>query len=507
MNHIGTTPFKFKIDVFISYVDVVKTAEEVCVTWERRGKHEGTTVVKVKDKKAVFRETLSMESTLFRRHNEKGKAGTTVEDGEELKFDEKIAKFALRKGGPDGKALGKIHLNLADYVKGTNGTVFADLKLSNGSVVVTKIESTLLRMGKKKKNGSNGGDSDACSEMTDMDGGMEDDSIFGDDAPDHDDLDIMLEEPDSNASQVQTPSKTSSMRQAKAPSPTSSPVSTTSRASSKDGSSPQSASPAPSTTPGTLEPSSSKKSMRERRDTESKSKRDKHKSDGLSESPSIRNKLKSKLKKEKKEKKEAENAESAPIGNSSTDRIETPAAVNAEVEQLRAALSKLETENKKLKAAKQAMMNEIDELRAELEEASETVAEAETSSKSSSNTMTEHKLREENKSMATKIRELESQVEGLLDELEQVNEEEQSSRSGENVRKYERKIEDLETALKREPQYLDVVDELKVTKMALALANMEKEQAIFALKQYEGNMSSVSSPGVEDNDVPVATAW
>lgn len=226
VSHMGTTPCKYRVDIFVSHVDQIKTADEVCLVWDRRGKIVHTSLVKVKDAKATFRETLSMETTLFRRATPGVKIGAAPVPGEDLKFDEKKAKIALRKSGPQGKAVGKIVLNLSEYIKGVTSTLFADLKLSNGSVVSAKIEARFLHIGKKKKDGDvDDGASDAGSEMTDV--GMDNDSIFGDDADDLADLDILVEREDSDASRT-TP-RSSNLSSRKRPSPldpsSSSPVS------------------------------------------------------------------------------------------------------------------------------------------------------------------------------------------------------------------------------------------------------------------------------------------
>lgn len=510
MNHMGTVPYKYKVDVFVSYVDVVKTAGEVCVTWERRGKSNATASVKVKDKKAVFKEALSMETTLFRKPPPKG-----ASESDDYKFDEKIAKFALRKGNADGKALGKMHINLADHIKGPTGTVFADLKLSNGSIIVTKIESLLLHTGKKAKKAGSGG-SEACSEMTDMDGGMEDDSIFGDDAPDDlGDLDLMIDEAGAgdggSSSKAPAPAPAAPVSQKAVKSvPKEEP-----KAPAKSPKASHQASSAASGDSAT--PKSSKKDKTFKSDKGKTEKGDKVNSEkagkpekgdvGLTQSPSIRDKLKSKMKKDKTStsKKEKSGDDGERKGESSSSK-DSSAKISAEVAQLREAVTSLTAENRKLRTSKQAMMEEIEELRSELEsseQALEEMQESGVSSMGGSMGTSESTLRQDKKDMQAQIKELEGQVEGLLDELDG----NEDGRDGVKPKgkkfddeDYKKQIVDLELALKREPQYLDVVDELKVAKMSLALANMEKEQAVFALKRYEAGKDvphSPMSPGPE----------
>lgn len=492
VTHLGTTPYMFRVDIFVSYADNVKTADEVCVTWERRGKVEATACVKVKDKKAVFRQTLSMETTLFR----KGAKGAPVTDTQELKFDEKKAKFLLRKGAADGKPIGKIALNLADYVRGTTGTVFADLKLSNGSVIVTKIESTMLRMGKKGKRGSNAG-SEACSEMTDA-CSNENDSIFGDDVNDEDmaDLEIIcssspMSAASSKANETSTAPSPQLLPNASRP-PTTDQVdeSTKTRRSAVAD---QAATHSDSSTPSGPSSSSSFKSLLSvKKDKEGPDK-------GLKESPSLRNKIKSKIK-TKKDKGEGTGGEEALAAETSSKRSKTTANNSAQIAELQASIESLKKENKRLKASKQAAMNEIDALRDELKASEEATEIASRGGGRGSGSMPARMITEL-KEKDKRIAELESQNDNLLEELEEAQHSSDTDNGGgerggdnEEVAALRNQIEDLEIALRREPQYLDVVNELKVTKVSLALANMEKEQAQFALQSRSAALASAASP-------------
>jgi hypothetical protein len=557
MNHLGTTPYKYKVSLFISHVDGITTAGEVCVTMERHGKNEATSVVKVKDKKAVFRETLSMETTLFRRQTAGGKAGASPAEGEELKFDEKIAKIALRKGSVDGKSLGKIHLNLADYIKGPNGTIFADIKLSNDSVIVSKIESELLQMGKKKKNGED--ESEAFSDTTERDRGMENDSIFGDNVEEKDDVDIMLS--DMNATPQHAP-PVGAARPLSRISPTNrntdhalnaqmvderhfqsmnngdsgSPVpvmedrpgiaaqSTVkldaflqrSEASASDASSSSAISihtgPTASPSVRNVQITSSEPHRLAIEEPAVKARKDKEvdekSAEGLASSPSLRHRIKARLKRDKTIKKDGEGNDA---NTSPTAVAESSFAASAtEIAELRLALDAAQNENKKLKASKQALMSEIDELRAEIEANESNKAEVgrkgvegmTTFGEGVRNSSGNLDLLRLNRELQDKVYKLETQLDDLRNESEEHSQmtgggagvSECDTDSMARVRTYERKIEDLEIALRREPQYLDVVDELKVTKMALALANMEREQAIFALKQHEATIAAHSNP-------------
>lgn len=483
MNHIGAMPYRFRLDVFVSYVDNVKNATDVCVTWERRGNIQATTVATVKDKKAVFRQSLSMESTLFRRASNTAK-GAASDNPEELKFDEKKAKFLLRKGGPDGKAIGKIHLNLADYVRGTNSTVFADMKLSNGSVIVTKIEATMLHMGKKKKNGSRAG-SEACSEMTDVNS-AENDSLFGDDDQDLGDIEIETT-PGPSDEKPSNPAMISPVSSAASSSMKSQPSKTTSRISKDAGKNlsrreSSSLTPASPTNRVTRKPSvvsmESSSCATPIKKASQKGVKSLKEEEELQESPSLRNKLKNKMK-GKKDKEKDKGKEEA--GASSPKKSPEQAA---EIAELKACVLSVKKENTKMKASKQAAMDEIDALRADLEACEAALENAHGSSSTASGGFDMSKtLKEKDR----KIAELEAQNEALLEELEDIHEGAVDSAVGVasgQINTLMGRIEDLEVALRREPQYMDVVNDLKVTKVSLALANMEKEQALFALQTH-----------------------
>ncbi len=432
MAHLGTTPYKYRVDFVVSHVDQIKMADEVCLVWDRRGKSVNTQLAKVVNKKATFRETLTMETILFRRAAPGIKMSEAPKPGEECAFDEKKAKFALRRGGPSGKALGKIQLNIADYVKSVSGTVFADLKLSNGSVASVKIVSNFLHVGKKDdKKDDDGPTSDGesvLSEVQDGAGGMDNDSVFGDDASSNTSLVIEVERIEENADGTK---KRTPVKLAEPKSPASelslSPVST-------DG----------GKTPSKVTKVDSKRSL------------SKHASGvGLKESISTRSRHRRKERGEK--------------------------------EELRKEVDKLKAENAKLKASRKAAVEEIDALRDELRSIEE--LKATPGSPTSAESM-KQKTAEEVKSLRKQIKDLKAQNLGLVEELEELHMENQGKGGGsgsEEVAELKDLIKQLQTALRREPKFMDVVNELKVAKVSLALANMEKEQAQFALFQFKGN--------------------
>lgn len=511
INHIGAAPYRFKLDIFISYVDNIKNASEVCVTWERRGKTEATTIAKVKENKAVFRQALTMDLTLFRRDAGAG-------EQESLKFDEKKAKFQLRKGGPDGKALGKLAMNLAEYVRGTTSTVFADMKLSNGSVIVAKIEATMLHVGKKKKGGGGRTGSEACSEMTDVNS-AENDSLFGDDDQDLGDVEIEITPPppefaDKNSITL---------------SPVSSTLGLTKNSSSGRGGAVDRESETGKLArrvENMISTESSRISGSHSSLGVSTSKRLKNSAKGakdalkeeedLKNSPSLKDKIKGKIRgkkdndnkdKEKVEKhKDKDKAKDKYNGKDDTDSKRhslTTSSKTAEVAELKGTIESLKKENGKLKKAKQAAMDEIEALRTDLEACEVALEEAKASNRINVNGAVATPTFDMSKTLKGKdkrIAELEAQNESLLEELEELHEDAADSAVGVadgQMRALQKKIEELEIALKREPQYMDVVNELKVTKVSLALANMEKEQALFALQSHN---AAIMAQNMGDSD-------
>ena len=484
VNHIGTTPYRFKIDLFISYVDNVKNGDTLCVCLERRGRSLSTAVIQAKDKKAVFKETISLESTLFRKGIPKKKANEpTPETNEELKFDEKKAKIILRKDSADGKNIGKLALNLADYVNGVQSTVLADMKLSNGSTIATKIEATMLHMGKKGLTSSSYVGSETCSERTDMNS-LENDSIFGDD-DNFDDLEYLdttkpksTETPKEKEHKPLVPAMTSPISSASGSSE--STASRETKQESRKSSGRESTMSSKTRTSTELGRNSSTMSMPEG---------NKESSSDIKHSPSLRHKLKSKIKDRKstkKEKTEDEKEHTKKIPRASSDKPpkdkQKLSDSTAEINELRLSVEALKRENMKLRESRQSTLDEMDTMRRELEVSQE---EGRKSFKYDMITSKDVELHDILREKDQEIARLQNQNESLLEELEEKHEELTTSTYLErdaDVEALNRKIHDLEVALRREPQYIAVVDELKVTKVTLALATMEKEQAIFALQ-------------------------
>lgn len=510
INHIGAAPYRFKLDVFISYVDNIKSATEVCVTWERKGKIEATAVAKVKDKKAVFRQCLTMEVTLFRRD-------AAGEGNEVLKFDEKRAKFQLRKGGADGKAIGKLAMNLAEYVRGTNSTVFADMKLSNDSVIVTKIEATMLHVGRKKKGAGSRTGSEACSEMTDLNT-IDDDSLFGDDDQDLGDMEIATTAPppeftDKNSNTLSPVSSTMDSALGS--------IQEKSFAANKG----KEMGRIRGRVEGVISTESSKKisgshsafSLSTSRRLKKSVKGPKvalKEDEGLKNSLSLKDKIKGKIKGKKDRESKGKEADAENDDDRVNNKLSIKEEINsrmqplisetkiAENAELKAAIDSLKKENTKLKKAKQAAMDEIEALRTDLKACEVALEEAKADKQVNGNAAVvpaldvSRTLKEKDR----KIAELEAQNESLLDELEELHENAVDSAIGVvdgQMNALKRRIEELEIALKREPQFMDVVNELKVTKVSLALANMEKEQALFALQSCNAAVVAGNKGGLQ----------
>lgn len=624
VNHVGTTPYRFRIDLFVSYAENVKSLSEACITWERRGKVEATKAVSVVDGKAVFRQQLTMECTLFRKNPGKSssKHESTAQE-EMLNFDEKKAKLYLRKGSSQGKAVAKLALNLSDYIKGATSTVFADMKLSDGTNVVTKVEATMIALDKKKKFGSSRGS--AMSDNTSVD-----DSLCGDD----DDLDNVQRLSDIPQTPIYPSSRNAFTSPVSSSSVTNTPpngaASTSSFIKNKSigtsGSDPlqHRTTTIPASTSvsfSELPMSSTKSTDRLFKKTKSVKSRVKD-SDMVKESPSLKDKIKNKLKKSvsRKDKERSEKSETADKHerHGSKDSISirperldmneyehkrsdssvqfdmtSPVASSmpvaspnhselAEVKELKMQIEALKKENHKLKKAKLAAVEEMEALRSDLEAYEEQLASIERKEKPKSASDAKiSKLQAKLKEKEKKIEELKSQKESLMEEMEEQHIEMRSvskrlddsdrqrlkddlaksekaredlellekirheqaqldksrvelqrqqdlQRQQEQQKQQElhmqqerqlrqtdsrindddsievialkKRIDDLEVALEREPTFMDVVNELKVMKMTVALANMEKEEALFELQTMRQQLRAQEFRQLESDD-------
>lgn len=531
INHIGTTPYRFKIDIFISYAENIRNVSDACITCERRGKVYATEQVKVKEGKAIFRQVLSMECTLFRKNiSSKGKQDK-ANPIEQLDFEEKKAKMYLRKGGPQGKAVAKLALNISNYVKGASSTVFADMKLSDGTLVVTKVEATMLAMEKKKKGSQRG--SEVASEMSDAQ--SVDDSLFGDD----DDL--------QNAQRMMdVPIKTESQSSNGTLSAQLSPVSATPMASDQ---SPRVAHKLCTGLDENKAGSSAKPSNffasvptypREKRLSksigggyESREMGKKGKEHGFPlEEPRLT------MIDQDKGMNECNSDISYDDDNDPGAKVD-----KSEVAKLKQKVEILKKENAKLKKARNTAVEEVESLRAELKSC-ELSLERHTDGRNSVSPLDVRiaTLQGEVKEKDKRIAELKTRNEQLLEEMEEQHQEiravskklkkekdarkqakievdkqcevsvpnmeqEKNSNAAESeVNALKKKVGELELALQREPEFIDVVNELKVIKVTLALANMEKEQALFELHSYRQSLglagsSTIATVHLESEDI------
>lgn len=586
VNHIGTTPYRFRVDMFISYVEHIKSLSEACITIERRGKIESTKASNVTDGKAVFREQLTMECTLFRKNVGGGKSKQQdIAQEDLLKFDEKKAKMYLRKGGPQGKAVAKLSLNLSDYIKSATSTVFADMKLSDGTIVVTKVDATMLAMDKKKKGlGSRTGS--GFSEAVSVD-----DSLCGDE----EDLESAIrssELPSNNPMNLSTPRNSFSpvtsatntpSNNASAPSfPSRKPLLSTVTQSPNVGSCASFNPHSSSSNTEQVVDSSSTSAEKTKSSRFSKRIRD----SDIKESPSLKEKFKSKIrfpgKKDKSPRAEKtekaaeiiENPGSSPVKPEPIffDQLHADVGSNlttpsdaatlspsnfenkVEMKELKKCSEQLKKENHKLKKAKKEALEEIEALRSDLKACEDQLESIERKDKPKNSAAESKiaKLQTKIKDRDKKIESLKQTNESLMEEMEEQHsemktatkrlEENEKNRiqddlrlqekyrkqqarleqgmvdqsrndlqpispvsngpisndhdggdDNEDIDKLKKNIADLELALLREPTFMDVVNELKVMKMTVALSNMEKEQALFELKNMRSQFQRMES--------------
>ena len=477
-HHVKFTPYRFKVTIFVANVTGLKDGMDVCVNWERSGKIASTKVVTVRDSKAVLKESISMEHTLLRVKSSKQSTD------QELEFMKKRVTLCLKKNAPDGKVIGKNTLNLAKYIKGSNSTVFSEIQLSNGSVISTKIESVLLHMGKKKKNGSKGV-SETYSDMTGMSGG-ENDSIF-DDEPQMDDFEMMIDEAQAacsppalseQPSQVEVPAlispstAVSSCRyqnenmkhRGEAERSENSPLSVVqSNLSSPQISPPRTLSPQP-------KPKDTGKKKSEILETASL-KREK-----------VTTKHGDKKSKKKSERKNREDEISpSDLKKTNTRKAE---AVKAQVKEMHLLVKSLREENISIRKQNKATNIQIVSLKDELQSCQDALKNTEERSSSLSQVGDDMKRKEK------LMQDLKDENTQLLQQLEQKHEEEVKSQSTHSkslgeLSSLKERISTLQVVLKREPQFQDVVNELEVAKVSLKVVNMEKEQLFEMLQELQ----------------------
>lgn len=136
VRNIGKVPFKFKIELSIDTIDKLTYDGEVVVVWDRgSNKVECTAAVQVdhNTRKATFvDETMVQDVTMY-----KSQADSEA-------FLEKVIKLAVRADDQNGKTLGKIHLNLAEYVELASDFKKISAELSNGSTLILGLKCDSL---------------------------------------------------------------------------------------------------------------------------------------------------------------------------------------------------------------------------------------------------------------------------------------------------------------------------------------------------------------------------
>lgn len=173
MRNVAKVPFRFKFDLLIETVDKLAASGDIVVVWERGTKVDGTKAAKIDkaSRKATFNnERISAEITLYKS------------SPSEKKFQDKVVKIAIRAGSLEGKTLGKIHLNLADYAEVPSGSKRIGAEMSNGATLVTTVQCNFQSMGKASAKGDKKGEAEADDDDDD-DGCRESDAVADEDVP------------------------------------------------------------------------------------------------------------------------------------------------------------------------------------------------------------------------------------------------------------------------------------------------------------------------------------
>lgn len=136
VRNIGKIPYKFKIELAIETVDKLTYDGKVVVVWDRgSNKVECTAPVQVDltTRKAVFSsETMVQEVTMYKSQ------------AADKSFMEKVIKLAVRADDQNGKTLGKIHINLSEYIDVTSNLKRVSAELSNGSTLILGLKCDYL---------------------------------------------------------------------------------------------------------------------------------------------------------------------------------------------------------------------------------------------------------------------------------------------------------------------------------------------------------------------------
>lgn len=156
VRNIAKVPFKFRFLLTVESVEKLTASGDVILVWERNQKVEYTKPAKVDrtTRRAVFNDDrISCNITMY-----KSSPNDKI-------FQDKVIKLALRADTADGKTLGKIHINLAEYAEIPSGSRRIGAELSNGATLVAVMQSNFVSIGKssdkaEKKGGENDCDDD-----------------------------------------------------------------------------------------------------------------------------------------------------------------------------------------------------------------------------------------------------------------------------------------------------------------------------------------------------------
>lgn len=194
MRNINKQGYKFHVSLTLESIDKILSSSEVVFSWERNNKILQTKPTKVdKDTRtAKFTDAkLEQDVTFFK----KKKAGSP--------FEEKVFR-CLIKDTNTSKVIGKIDLNFSQHIDIPSNSKRMAAQLTNGSQIIMKFESKFLHEVEKKKK-KKGKDDDSSSIVTDGDDLESEfdpkDDVSLADINDLEDLDIS-DDPPTNSSSV-----------------------------------------------------------------------------------------------------------------------------------------------------------------------------------------------------------------------------------------------------------------------------------------------------------------
>lgn len=207
VRNINKSGFKFRVQMQIESVDKVMSSSDVVITWERSNKVLASQPAKVdkQTRMAMFNnESLSQEITLFKKKKENSN------------FEDKVYKLYLRQGSERGKIVGRFDINLAEYVDIPSYSKRIGVSLNSGSRIICRLTSTFIGEAKTKR-GSRGSASVGSSTFDlESENGSNDNETAADldtNMNDLDDLDIGLDDPDSNYTNKSSSTQSNSSQQ------------------------------------------------------------------------------------------------------------------------------------------------------------------------------------------------------------------------------------------------------------------------------------------------------